>query len=51
MSGTTGQDEPDGIGGVAVLDEPTAQEPPQDEAVLAEYLVEEISIDGMCGVY
>ena len=25
--------------------------PPEDDAVLAEFLVEEVSIDGMCGVY
>ena len=30
--------------------EPVAAEQPDDE-VLAELLVEEISIDGMCGVY
>lgn len=29
----------------------TAAEPDVDELVLAETLVEEISIDGMCGVY
>ena len=27
------------------------QAPPEDDAVLAEFLVEEVSIDGMCGVY
>ena len=46
-----------GSGGVAVLEEgflevvaPEAA-PVDDDAVLAEFLVEEVSIDGMCGVY
>jgi len=33
----------------APVTEPTAV--PDDELVLADLLVEEISIDGMCGVY
>jgi len=31
--------------------EPAVAQAPYDEHVLAELLVEEISIDGMCGVY
>jgi mycofactocin precursor len=34
----------------AAIDVPVETDEPQDE-VLAEILVEEISIDGMCGVY
>jgi mycofactocin precursor len=30
---------------------PDGAQPPYDDQVLAELLVEEISIDGMCGVY
>ena len=39
--------------GVAVLDQPVENDAAfdEDEAVLAEFLVEEVSIDGMCGVY
>ena len=42
---------------LAVLEEVAPDEvapeeaPPGDDAVLAEFLVEEVSIDGMCGVY
>jgi mycofactocin precursor len=35
----------------APVDAPVAVEPAADDLVLAELLVEEISIDGMCGVY
>jgi mycofactocin precursor len=31
--------------------DPTAVEPAAEAAALAELLIEEISIDGMCGVY
>jgi mycofactocin precursor len=35
-----------------VVEEPAApEEQPQDELVLEELLVEDVSIDGMCGVY
>lgn len=35
-----------------MADEPTTENPPQDDAQLVEdVLVEEVSIDGMCGVY
>jgi mycofactocin precursor len=34
-----------------VLDAPTAGEVPGEEALVEESLVEEVSIDGMCGVY
>ncbi len=30
---------------------PAAEQDPEPEAVTAELLVEEVSIDGMCGVY
>jgi mycofactocin precursor len=33
------------------LETAPAAEPTADEAVVAEVLVEEVSIDGMCGVY
>jgi mycofactocin precursor len=40
------------------MDEPTAtvpaeaaEQPPADELVVTDVLVEEVSIDGMCGVY
>ncbi len=42
----------------AVVDSPDAttpsgasEEPPRDELVVDELLVEDVSIDGMCGVY
>jgi mycofactocin precursor len=46
-----------GSGGVAVLEEAFLEvatpedDRRDDDAVLAEFLVEEVSIDGMCGVY
>ena len=36
---------------VAAVEPETVEPPVADEDVLAEVLVEEISIDGMCGVY
>ena len=40
-------DEPSGAaGGVVLADEPSA-----DDLIADELLVEEVSIDGMCGVY
>ena len=36
---------------VAPTDDPPVAQAPYDDQVLAELLVEEISIDGMCGVY
>jgi mycofactocin precursor len=38
-------------GGVIVAGEPSAGEPSAGEFIDSELLVEEISIDGMCGVY
>jgi mycofactocin precursor len=32
-------------------DEATATQPPGEELVLEDLLVEDVSIDGMCGVY
>ena len=40
-------DERGGAAGAVVL----ADEPPADDVIAGEMLVEEISIDGMCGVY
>lgn len=36
-----------------MVDEPTTETPAQDETpeVVTDVLVEEVSIDGMCGVY
>ena len=42
----------DATGSTAVLDTPVeAQDAPQLEAVELDLLVEDVSIDGMCGVY
>jgi mycofactocin precursor len=40
-------DEADCVAGGVVL----ADEPPADDVIAGELLIEEISIDGMCGVY
>jgi mycofactocin precursor len=41
-----GEERAEAAGGVVLADEPAA-----DDLIASELLVEEISIDGMCGVY
>ena len=46
MPSPEGEERDGAAGGVVLADEPAA-----DDLIASELLVEEISIDGMCGVY